>query len=273
MQTIDGDLRRTPEPLSFDESLRVNGDIKSGAVVLVQGSLWVSGCLEDCQADATGNVTVRGGFSGAGGGKVTCGGDFRAGFVQSQRVEARGDIVVDTAALGATLFASGRVRVGNRDGRIVGGQTQAYLSVETGSLGCRRPVTTRVQVGIDPIVNLSVDALERRALELARRRIGFLKDCTYLARKPGEAQQTACVDLRAAAEAVQADIIEVGEEIIDLRRNARMKAEATVVVHQRCLPPVEISVCSARVFNETETGPVVFRLLDDRIVLDHWTLR
>jgi uncharacterized protein (DUF342 family) len=273
MNTIEEDIRRTAEPLRFTESVRVVGDVGAGAVVLVEGSLWVSGSVEDAQIDATGNVTVQGGFAGIGAGRVACGGDFKASFVQGQRVEARGDIVLEAAALSATLFASGRVRVGNRDGRIVGGQTQAYLGLETGTIGSKRAVTTRVQVGIDPIVDLGIEALERRAMELARRRIGFLKDSTYLAQKTDDVQRSASADLRAAAEAVQADLIEVGEEIIGIRKNARMDTDATVTVHQACYPPVEISVCCSRIFNEAETGPVVFRLLGDRIVLDQWTLR
>jgi uncharacterized protein (DUF342 family) len=273
MYTVEENIRRTTEPQRFTESVRVVGDVLSGAVVLVEGSIWVSGSVEDAQIDATGNVTVQGGFAGVGSGRIACGGDFRASFVQGQRVEARGDIMLEAAALSGTLFACGRVRVGNRDGRIVGGHTQAYLGLETGTIGSKRAVTTRVQVGIDPIADLGIEALERRAMELARRRIGFLKDSTYLAQSSGDVERTACADLRAACEAVQADLIEVGEEIIDLRRNARMNTDATVTVHQACYPPVEISVCCSRIFNEAETGPVVFRLLGDRIVLDQWTLR
>jgi uncharacterized protein (DUF342 family) len=272
MHSIDGDIRRTLEPLTFSESVRVVGDVRSGAVLLVEGNLWVTGSIEDAQVEATGDVTVKGGFTGIGSGRVACGGDFRAGFVQSQRAEARGNIVVETAVLSGRLFSSGRVRVGNRDGRIVGGEIQAYAGIETGTIGSVRPVTTRVQAGIDPVVNLKIEGLERKAMELARRRIGFLKNSTCLARRPGEASAMA-VDLKAAAEAVQADVMEVGEDIIKLRKSTRADSDATIVVHQTCYPPAEISLCFSRVFNESQIGPVVFRLLDDRIVLDNWTLR
>ncbi len=271
MQTIDGDIRGKAEPLRFPESVMVTGDIRSGAAVLVEGNLWVSGSIEDAQIEATGNVIVKGGFAGIGLGSVVCGGDFRVGFVQSQRVEARGNIIVETAVLSSLLFASKWVRVGNGDGRIVGGETQAYAGIETGSLGAKRPVTTRVQAGMDPVVNLNIESLERKAMELARRRIGCLKDSIYLSNRPGEVTGSAAGDLKAAANAIQADMIEVGEEIIDLRKSARMNTDATIVVHETCHPPVEISLCFSRVFNELETGPVVFRLLQDRIVLDYWT--
>jgi len=273
MQTIDGDIRANPEPLRIAENVRVMGDIRSGAAVLVDGHLWVSGTIEDAQIEATGNVTVNGGFAGIGLGNVVCGGDFRASFVQGQRVQARGDIIVEAAVLSGALFASKWVLVGDGEGRIVGGEVQAYAGIKTGSIGGKRPITTRLQVGIDPVVNLGIECLERKAMDLARRRIGFLKDSIYLERKPGESPRNAAADLRAAADAVQADMMEVGEEIIDLRKAARMNAEATIEVHRVCHPPVEISICSSRVFNEFETGPVVFRLLEDRIVLDYWTLR
>jgi len=273
MKTIDGDIRGNLEPLRITENVMVTGDIRSGAAVLVDGNLRVLGTIEDAQIEATGDVTIGGGYAGIGLGNVICGGDFRANFVQGQRVQARGDIIVETGVLSGALFASKRVVVGNGEGRIVGGETQAYAGIKTGSIGGRRPITTRLQVGIDPTVNLGIECLERKAMELARRRIGFLKDSIYLERKPGESPRNAAADLKAAADAVQADIMEVGEEIIDLRKVARMNTEATIEVHRICHPPVEVSICFSRVFNELETGPVVFRLLQDRIVLDYWNLR
>jgi len=204
---------------------------------------------------------------------VTCGGNFSAAFVQGQRIEVKGNVEVAKALISSTVFACGKVRTGTADGAIVGGSIHARGGVEVGVLGSPRSVQTRVEVGVDPVLALRMEELEREAMELTRKKIGFLKDMGAIKSGSGSnANAESTIDMKAAVDAMQADIIAAGEEIIEIRKRATFNNQAVVRVEKASFPPLEISICFSRLIHDTETGPVVFRLLEDRIVLDTWNL-
>ena len=55
-----------------------------------------------------------------------------------------------------------------------------------------------------------------------------------------------------------------------LRSASELARGATVIARERSHPPLDVSICFSKIVNESETGPVVFRLVDDRIVLGTW---
>jgi uncharacterized protein (DUF342 family) len=181
-------------------------------------------------------------------------------------------VEVANAILSGTVFAGGDVITGE-EGTIVGGEIHAQGSVEVGVLGSQRPVQTRVEVGVDPVLALRIEDLEREAMELTRRRIGFLKDMASIQGRSGaDGGPESALDMKAAADAMQADIVAAGEEIIEVRKRTNLNPDAVVKIGKASYPPLDISICFSRLMNDTDTGPVVFRLLEDRIVLDTWNL-
>jgi hypothetical protein len=273
MRIVRGDVCRSPDPLICEEDVEVMGAVKSGASLRVSGNITVYGNVEDASIEADGSVRVEGGFLGTGGGQVLCGGGFRARFVQAQRVVAGENVEIESAIVSSAVFASGDVRVVGPQGSIVGGEIHAFGTVQAAILGSQRPVTTRIEVGVDPLMTLRIEELEREAMDLTKKRIGFLKDAATLSKvKASEKGTDVMVDMQAAAEAIQGDIIAAGEEIIELRKRARLNEAATVVATGATYPPLEVSICFSRLTNDNVTGPLVFRILDDRIILDTWSL-
>ncbi len=273
MKVVTEDIRRSSGLEVYEDSVEIEGTVRTGARLRVHGDLSVRGNVEDALIEADGNVRIGGGFLGTGAGSVACGGNFSARFVQGQRIEAGGSVVVTKAILSSTVFARGNVRTGKEEGTIVGGEIHALGTVEAAVMGSRRPVTTRIEVGVDPVLALRVEELEREAMELTRKRIGFLKDMAVIRRGPGQdARAESALDMRAAADAMQADIVAAGEAIIEVRRRTALNSEAAVRVGKASYPPLEISICFSKIINDTDTGPVAFRLLEDHIVLDTWNL-
>jgi len=273
MKVVTEDILRSSRPGTFEDSVSIEGNVRSGAHIRVHGDLNVRGDVKDALIEVDGDVRITGGFLGRGTGRVTCGGDFSACFVQSQRVEARGHVTVDKALISCEVFSSGNVNVGNENGVIVGGSIHALGNVQAAVLGGKRPVQTRIEVGVDPILALRVEELEREAMELTRKRIGFLKDAAIIAERPGDGDDGECaLDMKTAADAIMADIVAAGEEILEVRKRTALDRQAFVKVGRNSYPPLEVSICFSRLVNERETGPVVFRLLEDRIVLDTWNL-
>ena len=271
IELITDDIRPARHTIKYDGNVEVVGTIKAGARLEVNGDIGVFGNVEDAEIIAAGNVMIDGGFLGSGSGRIACSGAFRARFVQGQRIEAGGDIKVDKGLISSTVFTSGRVIVGKAGG-IVGGEIHAYNGVETGCLGSPRPVTTVIEVGIDPAISMRIEELEREAMTLAGKRIRYIKDITFVGSQDDAQAAEMMKDLKAASSAVQAELVSLGEEIINLRGSSELARDATVVAREASYPPLDILMCFSKIVSESETGPVVFRLMDDRIILDTWNL-
>jgi uncharacterized protein (DUF342 family) len=271
IELITDDIRPAGSTIKYDGNVEVVGTVKAGARLQVDGDIGVFGNVEDAEIVASGNVMIDGGFLGTGSGRVACSGSFKARFVQGQRIEAGGDVEVTKGLISSTVFTSGRVLVG-RAGGIVGGEIHAYRGVEAGSLGSRRPVTTVLEVGIDPAVSMRVEQLEQETMALASRRIRYIKDLIFAASQDGRKYAETMKDLTAASSAVQAELVSLGEEIMKLRSSGELARDAAIVARERSYPSLDISICFSRIVNESETGPVVFRLMEDRIILDTWNL-
>ena len=273
MKVVTEDIRSSSARENYSESVEIEGTVRKGVCLTVRGDLSVLGDVEDAIIEVEGDVRIAGGFLGTGAGRVTCGGNFAAGFVQGQRIEAKGNVEVAKAIISGTVFASGDVRMGKDEGAIVGGRIHAGGSVEAAVLGSRRPVQTRIEVGVDPGLALRIEELEREAMELTRKRIGFLKDMTAIegsSAREGAAESV--LDIRAVADAMQADIVAAGEEIIEVRRHILPNSLAVVKAGKVSYAPLEISICFSKLMHDKDTGPVVFRLLEDRIILDNWNI-
>jgi uncharacterized protein (DUF342 family) len=273
VKVITDDIKRTQSQLTYDGNIEIVGTVCSGAKLNVHGDIAVSGDVEDAEIKADGDVLISGGFLGAGMGRIVCEGRLTARFIQGQRVVAKGDVRVQNAIVSSMIFSAGEIVVTGARGSIVGGQTHAYHRVEAGVLGSVRPVTTRVEAGVDPVTALKIEDLELEAMRLTRRRMGILKDLESLGggSSHGDTHDRAA-DMRATAGAIQGDVIAIGEQITTLRKNARVNPSAEVSVRMASYPPLEISICRAQIVNDSNTGAVSFKFFDDRIILDTWNL-
>jgi len=271
MKAVNEDIGRSTGCEIFEDSVEVDGSVRTGARLTVHGDITIRGDVEDAVIEADGDVRIGGGFLGTGTGMVLCGGNFAAMFVQGQRIESKGSVEVTKAIVSGTVFASRDLRTGKDDGAIVGGEIHVGGSVETAVLGSRRPVQTRIEVGVDPVLALRIEDLEREALELTRKRIEFLKNMAAIEENSGHGGAAESVlDIRAVTDAMQADIVAAGEDIIEMRKQMVLDTRAFVRVRKVSFPPLEISICFSKLIHDDQTGPVVFRRLEDRIILDTW---
>lgn len=257
MPIIIDDIRRSPTPLSYEGDLEVIGTIRSGVTMEVLGDLKVYGNVEDALIDVKGSVGIEGGFLGTGAGQIRCEGRFSSRFIQGQRVIAKGGIKVHGGVLSAEIFSSSSVDVG---GSIVGGQVHAYKRIEASALGSTRPVMTRLEVGVDPVVSLEIDNLEKEAMQLTKRRLECLKNLESLSRQVGKELEDRKRDLEATASGLLADVVLIAQRIVDLRQRARLNYDSEIVVRYRCLPPAEIVICFASRCFEEEMEPSRFIL-------------
>lgn len=267
MGLITEDIRRTPIPLKYDGNIEVLGTVRSGARLEVAGDVTIYGNVEDAVIEANGDVVIDGGFLGAGNGKIVCEGCLKCRFIQNQRVIAKGNVSVERSIVSGMIFSSGEVVV---KGSIVGGEVHAFGKVEAEVVGSKRPVMTRLETGVDPVIALKVEELEHQAMELTKKRLNLLKNLKSLSRGSSQSNQVErATDLEAAANAIHGDIIAIGERIIRLREHAKLNYDAMVIIKGNCYPPVEISICFAQITQEIESKGVEFELSGEKIVRKH----
>ena len=130
-------------------SVRVNGRIKAGFEIKIDGDLEVAGNVQDCNIDVGGNIMVKGGFFGNGEGKMRAGGDILLKYAEGQTIEAGGNIEVGGEIVNCHVTAGGNVYVKGRKGKIVGGEVKANKEIQAAVLGSTAGTFTVLMVAYD----------------------------------------------------------------------------------------------------------------------------
>lgn len=107
---FSGDVTLSVSPLEHDGDLKILGTVKKGAVVRAAGRLEVSGDVETARLEADGDILVDGGVLGT---ARSAGGSIVCKFAQGARLTAlQGDVTVRESALHSHLQAGQNVVVG-----------------------------------------------------------------------------------------------------------------------------------------------------------------
>jgi uncharacterized protein (DUF342 family) len=150
LTTIRGDVDHTVGNINTKGSVRVTGHIKAGFKVDVQGDLEVGGNVEDVEASAGGNISVKGGFFGKSDGVMTAGGDITVKFAEGQRLQAQGSVLVGGEIINCQVYARDKVVVKGRNSKIIGGDVKAGKQIRAGKLGSDAGTATHLHVAYDP---------------------------------------------------------------------------------------------------------------------------
>lgn len=163
--------------ISFEGTLKVKGDIKTGMSVHVGGDVVVQGTIEAATVEAGGSVIVTGGIIGAPESTVTnpadgaaktariiCGGSVQARFIDNAVISAgvnvavKGEIRQSDVAAGQSIESG---PPGSQQGVIAGGRCRALLLVRAGTIGSPAGVPTEVHVGVNPHAATRKAAIEQ----------------------------------------------------------------------------------------------------------------
>lgn len=146
--------------VTFDGTINVKGDVKSGMKIHVTGDVVVDGTVESAEIDAGGDVIIKGGVIGSGesrgapgnvlGAKINCRGTLSARFLENVHAKAEIDILVEEFCMHSELVANNQVVVGkqgSKKGHIRGGRICAANLVRAAVIGTPGGIQTKVQAG------------------------------------------------------------------------------------------------------------------------------
>jgi len=150
VMVLKGDVDHTVGNIDCRGSLRVSGGIKAGFKVVVDGDLEVGGSVEDSDIRVKGNVMIKGGFFGEGGGVLQAGGDITLKFAEGQRIVAGHELQVGGEIVNCRVEVGERVVVKGRRGKIIGGSVRARREIRAAVLGSEAGTATELQVAFEP---------------------------------------------------------------------------------------------------------------------------
>ena len=148
--TINGDVDHTVGNIECKGTVRVMGDVKAGYKLDIEGDIEVNGNVEDAELRAEGNIMIKGGFFGEGGGIMVAGGDIDLKYVEGQRLVAGNEIRVSGEIINCDIEAGTKVQVLDKRGKIIGGTVKAQKEIRAAVLGSEAGTTTTLQVAYDP---------------------------------------------------------------------------------------------------------------------------
>jgi uncharacterized protein (DUF342 family) len=265
--SVGGDVDYATGHIAFERTVHIKGDIKAGFNAEVGGDLEVGGIVEDCQVKAGGNVLIRRGFVGNGGGVLEAGGNVYIAFGRNQTVRAGGAVTFEREAINMNTTCRSVVTV---SGLLVGGRTLARDRVTCKVLGNSGGTRTEVEVGVDHYLLRQRAQLEddiRRLRKLQSRGLGGAGELIRLSAAAGQDEAT-LGQMSAPELDALIDLLEDRRRL--MLEQAYAGESATLIVQERACAGVWIRIGNSaqRKISEHLPGPLVFALREGEV---RWT--
>jgi uncharacterized protein (DUF342 family) len=149
--SISGDIGVSTGNIDFTGGVRITGSVLAGFVVKATGDIEIKGMVSGATVEGQ-NVFISGGVQGMNRGQILARGDVRATFAENASIEAAGSIYITDAALHSNLQAGQKLIVEGRRGQITGGSSAAGKEIRATIVGNPMNVSTRLAVGINPML-------------------------------------------------------------------------------------------------------------------------
>lgn len=137
--------------IMFLGSVVVGGNILDNYEVKAAGNLDVAGSVQKAKIEAEGDIIVQSGILGKEEARIeSTGGSLFARFIQNATVIVTGDVIVQEGILHSHVEAGGRIICNGRKAQISGGNIRATKEVRAKTLGSPSYTQTEITVGTDP---------------------------------------------------------------------------------------------------------------------------
>jgi uncharacterized protein (DUF342 family) len=252
----------------------VNGDIDhlTGNVhfvgtLLIKGTVRESFLVEAKEAEIRGdiegtvftrkNLLVKGGIVSKKH-KVISGGNLKASYILSSKVEAFGDIEVSKFIRESEIKAGGSIIVSGEPGAIIGGSLWAQKGIRANVVGSSYSAHTTIRLGIDPFLEILIQSHLQTIQEEKELILGILED------KDLPFEERFQYERKLLELDFQTKLLEEA-----LYRNLE---KAFLEVKKKVFQGVTLMIGhhTLRIEEDME-GPLRFFLKDDKIELERWT--
>ncbi len=269
--------------LNFKGTIAIRGDVINGMTVVASGDIIVQGMVEAATLKAGGDIVVKNGVVGhllhgeADGGRnvptahLQAAGTVSARFLENAVIEAR-DVVVQEQLVHSHVRAHHAVTVGGpsaRKGQIMGGMVRARERIECLLLGSPSSPRTVVEVGLDPELEDRLSEIERQSQQQQRMIDDLMRSLAYAREHPERAPADFARRADNTLDQARETVALLARERHALKAQMARCQEATIVVHRRLYPGVEVVIAGKIHHSESESVGGTFELREGSIYLDH----
>lgn len=156
---VDGNLEAATGNVDFRGDIVVKGNVYSNVTIKATENITINGHVEIANLIAGRDIILKNGMQGSGIGKIKCGGNLTAKFLEQT------DIVVDrnintSAILNCNVTAGISINVSGKMGAILGGKVCAAEQITASTLGNRVGVATKIVVGLEKDFKLAMSEID-----------------------------------------------------------------------------------------------------------------
>lgn len=267
--SVNGDVGFETGNIDHRGNVVVSGDVLAGSVIQCTGDLEVHGLVEPCSIAIDGNLVVRGGITGESECPITVGGNVHARFLQDVRLEARGDVEVETGIINCQIKSKGRVAIPR--GRFAGGKATALRGITVGDAGSAGLVPTRLIAAVDfelerilPKRKAMLTELVEKAADIHRRIDPLLRH----AHEMGEKQRLAVAQLFKMAIEIEERCEEFRAEMDEMIAHSKKHALGVISVQGHLYPEARLIIEKLELHvTEALEGPLYAKIVKDKVKL------
>jgi uncharacterized protein (DUF342 family) len=245
--TVPGDVNLHTGNILFLGTVIVRGNVEDGFSVKAAGNIEVMGNIGKAMLDAEGDIIVHQGILGKNEGKVKCGKNIYAKFIEHAYVEAENNVIVTDGILHSYVDSNKKIICQGRRASIVGGRLRAAEEINAKNLGSVAGAETILEVGYDPrskerLIELqSQNDVFGKELEEVERNVNTLENLKKVQKTLPEEKEKYLIELNEKRMKILSDMKEIKNQIDEIKHHlASLKVKGKISASERVFPGVKI---------------------------------
>ena len=265
--------------VEFEGSLLVTGDVMPGMRIKTRGDVVIGGFVEGGLIESGGTITVRNGIIGRKLGEeeylchLSAGGEIHAGYAQYARLEADGDIHIQSQLSHCYCRSGQDLKVGDsamRKGHLIGGVNIANRLIMAPVLGASAANRTRLQILGGYFSHKEQELALRQRKQSCREQLDKLQDLILrLLQLPSDRRNPETLAKIKTLRTRQLDESKsLDEQLVEAQRELQaLMANMDIIATQRLFPGVEVEMAHHHNRVDIEHGPIHFAIREDQLQL------
>ncbi|MBN1524475.1 MAG: FapA family protein [Spirochaetales bacterium] len=270
--TVASDVNLHTGNILFLGTVIIKGNVEDGFSVKAAGNIEVSGNVGKAILDAEGDIIVHQGILGKNEGKVKCGRNLYAKFIEHAHVEAEENVIVSDGILHSMVDSNKKIICQGRRASIVGGQLRAAEEINAKNLGSVAGAETILEVGYDPQRKQKLVFLQQKHDELSKemeeldRNITTIENLKKVQKQLPEEKQKYYDELNEKKIKALTQINIVQKEIEEIKTYlSSLKIKGKISASERVFPGVKICLRDVTDKVRVEQKSVTYLLEGKRI--------
>lgn len=261
----------------FEGSLLVTGDVMPGMRIKTSGDVVIGGFVEGGYIESGGTITVRNGIIGRKQEEdeylchLNAGGEIHASYAQYARLEADGDIHIQSQLSHSYCRSGQDLKVGDsamRKGHLIGGVNIANRLIMAPVLGASAHNRTRLQILGGYFSHKEQEQALRQRKQGCREQIDKLQDLILrLLQLPTEKRNPETLQKIKTLRSQQLEESKsLDEQLATVQAELQaLMANMDIIATQRLFPGVEVEMAHYHNRVDIEHGPIHFAIREDQL--------